>query len=116
MPRLTVTTSAAGSPPARAHIARGDRALAREPFERVISLDETFAEGQGGLAVLDARDGNAESARRLGEIAARLDRDSFSAALARALLLQAVGNEEAAARLAERAMATPIDATGRTLA
>lgn len=42
--------------------------------------------------------------------------ESFSAALARVLLLQAAGNEAAARRLVERAMATPIDGSGRTLA
>ncbi len=99
-----------------AWLARGDRIAARERFERVVALDDTFAEGHGGLAVLDAMDGNAESARRLAEVAARLDRDSFSAALAQVLLLQAAGNEEAAARLVERAMATSIDGSGRTLA
>lgn len=99
-----------------AQFARGDLTAARDRFDRVVGLDESFAEGHGGLAVMDVLSGDIDSGRRRAEIAARLDRNSFSAALAKMLLLQAAGNQQAATKIMERAMATSIDASGRTLA
>lgn len=98
------------------HFIAGDRATARLRFERALALDDTFAEAHGSLAVVDLLDGHVEAAERECEVALRLDRTCFSAALARTMLLSAKGDHEHARRIYERALGTPVDGDGRTIA
>jgi len=99
-----------------AHFIGGDHVRARGVFERALALDDTFAETHGSLAVLDMAEGDSESARRRTDVALRLDRDCFSAALARSLLLQAEGKPAAADRIRDAALNTPVIPGGRTIA
>ncbi|KSB91850.1 hypothetical protein AS593_07445 [Caulobacter vibrioides] len=99
-----------------AHFTNGDYDGARARFEKVVALDGAFSEGHGGLAVVDVMRGDLDGAARHAEVAARLDRDSFSAALARVLLLQAAGDEALARRIVETALRTPLSPGGKTLA
>ncbi len=94
----------------------GDRAKARERFERAVELDGNFGEAQGSLAVVDLLDGKAEAAQRRIEVAARLDRQSFSAAYARMLVSAGQGDSGAARRIFDLALRQPIGEGGRTLA
>lgn len=99
-----------------AHLLAQDLPAARSAFERAFALDHTFAESHGSLAVIALCEGNTEDARRLTQTALRLDRQSFSAALAQSLLLEAEGKPELARRIIERALHTPVDAAGKTIA
>lgn len=99
-----------------AHFTAGDVAAARSRFERALDLDDSFAESHGSLAALDILEGNLDEARRRLTIAKRLDRTSFSAALAEMLLAAGSGDAERSRRIFEAALATPLDANGRTLA
>lgn len=94
----------------------GDPVKARDRFERVVALDDTFAEGHGGLAVLDVLEGRVEEGRRRAEIARRLDRMSLGAALAESLGLQAAGDGQKAERIIALAMTAPVGPGGRTIA
>lgn len=98
-----------------AHFIQGDYAGARKAFETALDLDPSFAESQGGLAVVDAVEGRLDSARRRTDIALRLDRNCFSAAFAKSLLLSSSGNAKVAQSVLERALQSPL-ADGRTLA
>jgi tetratricopeptide (TPR) repeat protein len=95
---------------------RKDNAASRARFEKALSIDDTFAEAHGSLAVLDLLDGDVESARRRSEIALRLDRQCYSAALARTLIEAGSGDPEKAQRIYERAINTPVGESGRTIA
>jgi Tfp pilus assembly protein PilF len=66
--------------------------------------------------VLDLMAGDPEGAREKSEIALRLDRQCYSAALARSLLAAGQGDQETARRIYEKAIETPVDASGRTIA
>ncbi len=99
-----------------AHFARGDRARARAIFDHALALDDTFSESHGALAVLDILEGNIETARVRTETALRLDRRGFSAALAQSLLFQHDGNPEAAERIRELTLNTPVGDSGTTIA
>lgn len=99
-----------------AHFTAGDTATARSRFEHALGLDDSFAESHGSLAALDVLEGDLDSARRRIAIARRLDRTSFSAALADMLLAAGSGDAERSRRIFEAALATPLDASGRTLA
>ncbi|HEX8223885.1 MAG TPA: tetratricopeptide repeat protein [Allosphingosinicella sp.] len=98
-----------------AHFVNNDLASARARFETALELDDTFAETHGSLAVLDLLEGNAEGAREKSEIALRLDRQCYSAALARSMLAAGAGDQEMARRIYEAAANTPIDDSGRTI-
>ncbi len=98
-----------------AHFVSGDTAAARERFERAYDIDHNFAESIGSLAVIDAIDGYTKDAQRKVKTALRLNRQCFSATLAQTLLLSARGKEESAKELFERALATPVDESGRTI-
>jgi tetratricopeptide (TPR) repeat protein len=98
-----------------AHFVNKDMASARARFEKALELDDTFAETHGSLAVLDLLDGNVEGAREKSEIALRLDRQCYSAALARSLLAAGAGDPEKARRIYDMAINTPIDGSGRTI-
>lgn len=97
-----------------AHYLSGDISAATHRFERALAIDPSFAESHGSLAVTDFAKGEVESARRRIRVALGLDRQCFSAALAQMLL--AAGEPALAGAIVERAMATPLDDAGRTLA
>jgi len=99
-----------------AHLLNKNVTAARAAFERAHALDRNFAESHGSLAVIAILEGNQEEATRLTQTAMRLDNHSFSAALAQSLLLEAQGKPEIAARIIERTLNIPIDATGATIA
>ncbi|HYD38017.1 MAG TPA: tetratricopeptide repeat protein [Allosphingosinicella sp.] len=98
-----------------AHFVNKDLVSARARFEKALELDDTFAESHGSLAVLDLLEGNVEGARDKSEIALRLDRQCYSAALARSLLAAGAGDEATARRIYEAAVNTPVDGSGRTI-
>lgn len=99
-----------------AHFIAGNTVQARERFERVTAIDPTFAEGHGGLAVMDVMAGNLVAAQRNCDVALRLDRTSMGGALAKSLLLEAAGDTEAAERIRTAALNAPIGPGGKTLA
>lgn len=99
-----------------AHFVRGDYAKARASFERAEAADDTFAETHGGLAVIDILEGNEAEGRRRREIAHRLDKNCFGAALATILLLDKSGHKAAALKVRDAAMSMPVGLNGQTLA
>ncbi len=99
-----------------AYYVQGDLATARARFETAFALDDNFAETQGGLAVIEIAEGNIEDGRRRTEIALRLDRASFGAALATTMLLDHDGKPEAAERVRQAAFNVPVGVGGKTLA
>jgi tetratricopeptide (TPR) repeat protein len=99
-----------------AQFLRRDLTAARRNFETALDHDDTFAEIHGALAVVDIAEGDLASAQRRTEIALRLDKNSFGAALAKMLLLQTEGNTALAERIRERAFNLPIGVDGKTLA
>lgn len=94
----------------------GNIEMARERFETALSLDDSFAESHGSLAVIDLLQGDRASCERRMEIARRLDRQSFSTAFAQMLLAASDGDADKAQRIFEMAIKQPIDAKGRTIA
>lgn len=98
-----------------AHFIGGDLNTARDRFETAIRHDDTFGEAQGSLAVIELLQGDIEAATRRMVIARRLDRESFSGALAATLLEQSRGNQEKAEQIFKRALAQPILPNGSTL-
>jgi len=99
-----------------AHVIAGNLATGKDRFETALRLDDSFAESHGSLAVMDIFEGKPEAARRRCEVALRLDRQCFSAALAATLLSAGSGNPAEAQRIFERALHTPVDSSGRTVA
>jgi tetratricopeptide (TPR) repeat protein len=98
-----------------AHFVRKDLRTSRQRFETALQIDDTFAESHGALAVIDVLEGRLDDARHRSETALRLDRQCYSAALARTLLLAGGGNPEAAQRVFERALTQPLNARGDTI-
>ncbi len=98
------------------HFVVGDHATARTRFEKALALDPTFAESHGGLAVLDIAEGRLKEGSERAKVAFRLDRECFGAALARALLAAAEGNSARVSAIVDKALITPVDASGRTIA
>lgn len=94
----------------------GEAAVARERFERVLGLDDTFSEAHGGLAVLDVMAGRDEDACRRSDVALRLDRQSLGGALARTLLLEKAGDKVTAGRIRDAVLNAPIGPNGRSVA
>lgn len=99
-----------------AHVIAGDTATAKARFTHALLLDESFGESQGSLAVIDILEGRIDEARRRTEVALRLDRKSFSGALASVLLAAGAGDKDKAQRIFEAALNTPVDGSGRTIA
>jgi len=99
-----------------AHYTGGNLAGARNRFDRALALDDTFAESQGSLAVVDIAEGRIDEARRRAAIAMRLDRQCFSGALAMSLLAEHDRNPQLAQKIRDRAMQVPIGANGMTIA
>jgi tetratricopeptide (TPR) repeat protein len=98
------------------HFVRGDFAKARASFERAESIDDTFAEIHGGLAVLDVAEGRLEAAKRRTQVALRLDKNCFGAALAKIMMLERGGQHQAATKIRDIALSTPIGPNGQTIA
>jgi tetratricopeptide (TPR) repeat protein len=99
-----------------AHVVAGDMATGKARFETALALDDSFAETHGSLAVIDILEGRIEEGRRRTQVAMRLDRESFSGALAAMLLAAGSGDTERARKIFETALNTPIDGKDRTLA
>lgn len=99
-----------------AHLLASNLSASRTAFETALQLDHNFSEGHGSLAVVSLLEGQMEDARRQTDTALRLDPASFSGTLARALLLERGGKEQAARTIIERALHQPIDGSGRTIA
>lgn len=99
-----------------AYVVAGDRAAGRARFEKAIAIDDTFGEAQGSLAVMELLDGDIEGARRRTEVALRLDRKSFSGALASMLLAAGEGDKQRAQRIFDMALNAPVGVDGKTLA
>jgi tetratricopeptide (TPR) repeat protein len=98
-----------------AHYLAGDPAAARARFETALALDGTFGEAHGSLAALDALEGNLASAERRTQVARRLDRNSFSAALADMLLAAEEGEADKARKIFEFAASQPLTHDRKTL-
>lgn len=98
-----------------AHLIAGDADRAKALFMRSSEIDDTFSEGHGGLAVLAFVGGDFSEAEKRSEIALRLDRESLGGTLAKILLLQARGDVEAATRITDIILKTPIGPNGKTL-
>jgi tetratricopeptide (TPR) repeat protein len=94
----------------------GDNARARARFERTLSIDDTFSEAHGGLALIDLQEGRTGEARHRAEIALRLDRQSLGGALVQGLLLESAGDTAAARKIITRAMNAPVGPNGRSIA
>ena len=99
-----------------AHLISGDLTVARARFETALALDAAFAETQGAMAVVAALEGRTDAARRHAQVALRLDRQCLSALLARSLLLEAVGQHQAADQIRKTAMDIPLGPSGQTIA
>lgn len=97
------------------HATQGNWDIARARFEHALSIDDTFSETHGSLGILDIMEGDIPSGQKRIRTARRLDPDCASAALGQILILQNQGREGAAKEIFEKAMNTPIDATGKTL-
>lgn len=97
------------------HFLASNHGAARARFQRALEIDDNFAESHGGLAVLDVIEGHNDEARRQTEIALRLDRNCFGAALAKSLLLQQRGHPQMARKVVDMALASPIGPNGETL-
>jgi tetratricopeptide (TPR) repeat protein len=99
-----------------AYVVAGDLASAKARFEHALALDDTFAESQGSVAVIEVLEGRIEEARRRVIVARRLDPNCFSAAFAAVLLAAGADDSEKARRIFETALNTPVDGSGRTVA
>jgi len=99
-----------------AHFVARDLPASRARFETALRIDPNFAESHGSLAVLDLLEGDADSARQRSDVALRLDRQCYSAALAKSMLAAGAGDEAGAQRIYALAINTPVDDSGRTIA
>lgn len=99
-----------------AYFIMDDLETSRERFEHALGIDDTFAETHGSLAVLNVLSGNIDQAKTGVRTAMRLDRECFSAALAQTLIFSSQGNPDAAKKIFDRAINTPIDGSDRTIA
>lgn len=97
-----------------AYLVAGDLTLARARFSTGLAIDEAFGESHGSLAVIDALEGNRQEAEHRIRIARRLERSCFSAALAQSLLL--ADDPVRAQEIIAKALATPINSKGHTIA
>ncbi|MEQ1540687.1 MAG: tetratricopeptide repeat protein [Novosphingobium sp.] len=97
-----------------AHYLSGDLEAALQRFEKAMKIDPNFAQSHGSLAVVQAAGGQIAEARRSMEIAFRLDRQCFSAVLAKIML--DVDDPAVAKTLVARAFDTPLNESGMTVA
>lgn len=99
-----------------AYLLAGNHAKASALFSHALALDDTFAEAHGSMAVAALMDGRHDDANRMTQVALRLDPACFSGALAKALTLRTQGRDALGQALIAKALRTPIDASGRTVA
>lgn len=99
-----------------AYYGGGDLGAARRCFERALAIDDSFAESQGAIAVVDIAEGRIAEARRRTEIAVRLNRQCFSGALAMSMLAEQDHNPGLAQKIRDRALHVPIGPGGMTIA
>jgi tetratricopeptide (TPR) repeat protein len=99
-----------------AYLLAGRHDIAEQRFEAALGVDENFAESHGSLAVSALLKGDTSKAQKLADIASRLDRNCFSAALAQSLIANSSGDTDKARKILERALNTPMDDDGRTVA
>jgi len=92
-----------------------DTAGARCNFERARTLDDTFSEVHGGLAVVAILENDLDSAREQMRIALRLDGQSLGGRLAQMMLLEQAGKPDAAAAILRKALKAPLGPNGQTL-
>jgi tetratricopeptide (TPR) repeat protein len=97
-----------------AYLLKGDLKTARERFERSMAIDHNFAENFGSLAVVDVLEGKLDEARLGIATGFRLDRECFSAMMAKSLLTSAEGNPEKGQQVFRKILETPINARGDT--
>lgn len=74
----------------------GDLDAAQRHFEQALALNRNFADTHGGLAVVALKRGDLAEGARCTELALKLDPASFGGRYARALLLEARGDVQAA--------------------
>ncbi|MGU7783234.1 tetratricopeptide repeat protein [Burkholderia sp. PU8-34] len=98
-----------------AFLYKQDFPAARRHFDEALSLDRTFAETHGSLAMLDLKEGLLDSARTRADTALRLDNACASAALALSLLLSEEGDPIRSRATLDAALATPFGTDSRTL-
>lgn len=98
-----------------AYLIKGDLATARSRFDHAMSLDHSFGETFGSLAVLDVLDGRLDDARKGIATAFRLDRQNFSAAMAQSLLTSVEGDPDKGQQLFRRILETPVNDRGDTV-
>ena len=98
-----------------AHLLAGDAESARDRFQKALDTDDTFSEAHGSMAVMDILGGDLEEGKRKAEVALRLDRSSFSAALASILIANSNDDSELAGRILQRALSTSVLPGGETL-
>ena len=96
-----------------AHYLAGNLDAAEQRFERALAIDPNFAESHGSLAVIDVAKGRTEAAKRRMITALRLDRNCFSALLAKIML--DADNPALARDLVEQAFSSPLDENGMTV-
>jgi tetratricopeptide (TPR) repeat protein len=89
---------------------------ARTDFEKAVASDRNFSEAHGSLAVLHLLQGRIDEGRHLAQTALRLDPQSFSGALAKSILLSSAGKADQAKAIIQKALTTPIDEHGKTIA
>ncbi|MFC5475513.1 tetratricopeptide repeat protein [Paraherbaspirillum soli] len=99
-----------------AHLLAGSFDQARADFNTALEIDPNFAETHGSLAVLEIKEGNTEAAQRHATISLRLNSKCLSGALAQSLLQTARGNAQSGQAILDKALNTPLNATGMTIA
>lgn len=97
-----------------AYLLKGDLGTARHRFERSMTIDHNFAENFGSLAVVDVLEGRLEDARQGIATGLKLDKQCFSAMMAKSLLTSAEGNPEKGQQLFRKILETPINDRGDT--
>jgi tetratricopeptide (TPR) repeat protein len=81
------------------YILKSDSKQARQALEASYALDRNFGETHGGIAVVDAMDGETEKARFGIRKALKLNPDGLAAQYAELILMQKAGRAEEANRL-----------------
>lgn len=82
-------------------ILQRDYAAAKKTLQASLDIDRTFGETHGGLAVLAAVEGDWDNAKRLAEMAVRLQPESFSGRFAQSLIMTHRGHPERAQAMVE---------------
>lgn len=98
-----------------ARVSLGDYAGGRERFERALQIDDSSAEAEGGLAVVETLEGHLETAQTRIDRALSLAPDDVSAALAKAVLAMRHGDNASAERIHDAVLRLPAGTGGRTI-